>query len=110
MMILFIDYLVDVSEGKFTDKITVRTLVNNVAIFLGTYQQLPNQRISKEDSTALFNYAKGDDIHRTVFVYGHDTLVPTYTLVHQSRASLQAETPGAYSYIPYAYAPEQTVT
>jgi hypothetical protein len=37
------------------------------------------------------------DIHRTVFVYGHDTLVPTYTLVHQSRASLQAETPGAYS-------------
>ncbi|KIJ06789.1 hypothetical protein PAXINDRAFT_20006 [Paxillus involutus ATCC 200175] len=36
------------------------------------------------------------DIHRTVFMYGHDTLVPPYTLVHKSKVPLQAETPGAY--------------
>ncbi|KIJ12227.1 hypothetical protein PAXINDRAFT_14998 [Paxillus involutus ATCC 200175] len=51
--------------------------------------------VTKKPRRTIAN--KHADIHRTVFVYGHDTLVPTYMLVHQSRASLQAETPGAYS-------------
>ncbi|KIJ64891.1 hypothetical protein HYDPIDRAFT_167667 [Hydnomerulius pinastri MD-312] len=54
------DYIVDVSEGKFTDRITIKTLVNNVAIFLSAYKRLTAQSISKDDSQALFNYAKGE--------------------------------------------------
>ncbi|KAF8835147.1 hypothetical protein BDN67DRAFT_984807 [Paxillus ammoniavirescens] len=34
------------------------------------------------------------DIHRTMFMYGHDALAPPYTLVYQSTVSLQADTLG----------------
>ncbi|KIJ09568.1 hypothetical protein PAXINDRAFT_17327 [Paxillus involutus ATCC 200175] len=48
----------------------------------------PEKQLNAYKSKKSVDRVQRGDIHRTVFVYGHDTLVPTYTLVHQSRASL----------------------
>jgi hypothetical protein len=75
----------------------VRPLREAVSTKAGGYVS-PSSRVNNKDAQWLIG-----DIHRTVFVYGHDTLVPTYMLVHQSRASLQAETPGVYITVYFHY-------